>query len=157
MALTLKELATTGKFTYHAIAALVFLFMAHHIKAQDLNHNKWEHRIILIVSNDPDTSQVQEQLIAFTNQSKDLLDRKLLVYLVTAEKTILLDEFLEEKLAVNSSDLWDKYHSTNHPFKICLIGLDGGTKFTAHTVVKSQEIFDRIDTMPMRRNELKGN
>ena len=39
-------------------------------------------------------------------------------------------------------------------FKIMLYGLDGGMKLSSSTAVNTQEIFDLIDSMPMRRAEI---
>ena len=36
-----------------------------------------------------------------------------------------------------------------------LVGKDGGTKMVCDNPVKLQEVFDRIDSMPMRRQEMK--
>lgn len=156
MVLIPRELVTTGKFIYHAIAAIVLLFTINPIHAQDLKSQKWEHRIILILSNDSNSSKTNDQLTQFSNRNSELLERKILIYLITPESTVILDEFLEEKVVVKDKHLWKKHHSKDEPFIICLIGLDGGTKFTSYEVTKPSEIFDLIDSMPMRRSELRS-
>lgn len=42
-------------------------------------------------------------------------------------------------------------------FKVFLVGLDAGVKFESSTVQEPQRFFNLIDSMPMRRNEIKNN
>ena len=41
-------------------------------------------------------------------------------------------------------------------FVVLLVGKDGGEKFRSETPVPAQEVFRRIDAMPMRRREVGG-
>jgi len=40
-------------------------------------------------------------------------------------------------------------------FKAILIGKDGGVKLTRNEAIRLQEVFDRIDAMPMRQREMR--
>jgi hypothetical protein len=43
----------------------------------------------------------------------------------------------------------------NSEFEVKLIGLDGSVKNKETAVINPQKVFDLIDSMPMRRQELK--
>ena len=51
--------------------------------------------------------------------------------------------------------LYKKYNTTKNPFKIILIGLDGTIKLEENQVIAPSNIFNKIDQMPMRKQELK--
>lgn len=45
---------------------------------------------------------------------------------------------------------------TSENFSISLFGLDGGKKFSSTEIVESNVIFNLVDSMPMRRQELRN-
>lgn len=49
-----------------------------------------------------------------------------------------------------------KTDTTKQGFSIVLIGLDGGEKYKSNTVEKPDVFLNLIDTMPMRRQELRN-
>lgn len=44
----------------------------------------------------------------------------------------------------------------NTPFSVTLIGLDGGIKLETTEILKRKELYRIIDSMPMRRSEIKN-
>lgn len=50
---------------------------------------------------------------------------------------------------------WDIKESS--PFTFILIGRDGGEKYRSEKYVSHEELFGKIDAMPMRRSEIKKN
>ena len=42
-------------------------------------------------------------------------------------------------------------------FEVLLIGLDGGKKLQQNLLLSTQQLFDKIDAMPMRAQELRKN
>ncbi|OHX63799.1 hypothetical protein NH26_24710 [Flammeovirga pacifica] len=42
-------------------------------------------------------------------------------------------------------------------FEVVLIGLDGGVKLRQSTILSKKALYDKIDSMPMRRAELQEN
>ena len=47
-----------------------------------------------------------------------------------------------------------RFHVDPGKFTIILVGKDGGEKFTSNSPVEAQKLFDLIDAMPMRRDEM---
>ena len=98
--------------------------------AQELAQYQWKHRVIILCG-DSHSDSYQKQLNML---SAEELDAK----------------FADRKLIL----IKDSKEHCDDVFKIMLYGLDGGMKLSSSTVVKAQEIFDLIDSMPMRRAEI---
>lgn len=71
------------------------------------------------------------------------------------ERDIVIEQFCQNKENKN------KFTSLNIPsdssFTLILIGKDGGEKFRSYKPVSAKDIFDMVDVMPMRRQEIKSN
>ena len=98
--------------------------------AQELAQYQWQHRVIILCG-DSHSDSYQKQLNML---SAEELDAK----------------FADRKLIL----IKDSEEHCGDDFKIMLYGLDGGVKLSSSTAVKTQEIFDLIDSMPMRRAEI---
>lgn len=120
--------------------------------AQDLTEHRWQDRLIIISADSYQHPKLIQQLKEFQNKTTELADRKLIIYQITPTSYI---KGIENNQPTKNSTLYKKYNSTNKTFKVILIGLDGGLKLQSHKVVPAAQIFDQIDQMPMRQQELK--
>lgn len=108
----------------------------------DLSDYQWKYRIVII---DEQMVNANDQLIQLLAAKKELEDRELLVFLKTGNELICQNKELK---AINVR---------NNRFNgITLIGKDGGTKLQRKEKVDNQIIFDLIDSMPMRRAEIRS-
>ena len=98
--------------------------------AQELAQYQWQHRVIILCG-DSHSDSYQKQLNML---SAEELDAK----------------FADRKLIL----IKDSKEHCDADFKIMLYGLDGGMKLSSSTEVKAIEIFELIDSMPMRRAEI---
>ncbi|WP_299189849.1 DUF4174 domain-containing protein [uncultured Aquimarina sp.] len=120
--------------------------------SQDLNKHQWEDRLILIIADSYKNPKLVKQLKEFKNKSKYLQDRKLIVYQITPTS---YQTGIDKNTSTKSNAVYKEYNPSNEDFKIILLGLDGGTKLKSNKVLSSAQIFDQIDQMPMRRQELR--
>ena len=98
--------------------------------AQELAQYQWQHRVILLCGDhNSDTYQNQLNILSAEELEAELADRKLIL-------------------------IKDSEEHCGDDFKIMLYGLDGGVKLSSSTAVKAIEIFELIDSMPMRRAEI---
>jgi hypothetical protein len=131
----------------------ILLAATMNVQSQDLSTHQWKDRLILILTDDTDSSVYQDQIEELYSNPKGLNDRKLVIY------TVLPDKFKSDDMPnqgwVQSNELHKDYKKSDRPFEILLIGLDGGVKLRQSEFLSNEDLFGRIDQMPMRRNELR--
>lgn len=132
------------------ILSILVVLCCGHSHAQDLEQHRWKDRVILITANSEANQKLQQQLNALTQKDTALTDRKLVIYTVTPNTYTL--QFPNQRSV--SNDQYCANVPANTAFKIILVGLDGQIKLTSSTVVSSSTLFDTIDQMPMRKQEL---
>lgn len=61
---------------------------------------------------------------------------------------------------ISFSENEDTFHKwkvdKDEPFTFILVGKDGGEKYRSHKLVSHQELFGKIDAMPMRKSEIRN-
>ena len=125
---------------------------------QKLEKHQWTNRVLIVKTVDVQSNKYQEQVKEFTNSTEELIDRKLILYKINKEDFTLTNY---QNSALNSSGkvskkLAEGILNEKDNFEIILIGLDGGIKLQHTEVLTKQELFNTIDAMPMRRNEIKN-
>ncbi|MEM0990908.1 MAG: DUF4174 domain-containing protein [Pseudomonadota bacterium] len=106
------------------------------VDAPSLAPFRLEYRPIVIFA-DPDDPRLDQQLDMLEAAEPELIDRDNIVVLDTSPGSALRDRFSPGE------------------FTVILVGLDGGEKFRSDGVVQPGDLNALIDTMPMRRNELR--
>ena len=72
------------------------------------------------------------------------------------ERDIVIEQFFcQDKENKNKFTSWNV--PSDSIFTLVLIGRDGGEKFRSYKLVSAKAIFDMVDVMPMRRQEIKSN
>lgn len=119
----------------------------------DLTQFQWKNRLLLLFApnrNHPAFEALHQTLIT---QQAELSDRDVVVFEILESGTSNMDKadldpqtarFLREKFKVRQGD-----------FSVILIGKDGGIKMSNKNLTQLEEIFGLIDTMPMRREEMR--
>ena len=118
------------------------------LQAQQLGDLRWQHRILLLM--DPNGSpHCQQQLGAFKPHTAAMQERDLLLFVFDGKA--LLDQ-QGEKTPMGIREV------PNPAFEgVVLIGKDGGVKLRKPFPVLPEEIFERIDAMPMRKAEIRDD
>lgn len=116
------------------------------VSAQNVASHQWENRVLIISGTKSETTLVEQQFQQFKNKSKQLLERKLVLYKCINDNCMFYN-WIDKPKPV-------KIKNTFPTFSILLIGLDGGKKYTSHKLQQPNAIFKLIDTMPMRAQEL---
>jgi hypothetical protein len=131
----------------------LFFILKNDLMAQRLTDHLWENRVLLLFSPDKEQTAFQEQYQAFTAFKEKMQDRDLVLYQIfkRSGRTPQGEPLLEEKL--NS---WrKKWEVQPEDFQLILVGKDGGTKYQSSKKIDPSVIFDLIDSMPMRRAEMR--
>ncbi len=125
-----------------------------HSFGQEIGKNQWKNRVLILLTKDAENTEYGNQLTEFNGELINFNERKLVVYHVTPTSY---------KVGLNtttkpiSSMLYTKYKKTKSDFEVILIGLDGGIKLRQDSILTKQKLYTLIDSMPMRKNELKNN
>lgn len=122
--------------------------------AQDLKEYQWKNRLLIVVASDAALPLFRQQLAVLQADAQGLSERKLLIFQVlpTAYR-IGLDHNTKWNAGEN---LYERFARTGSPFTVLLIGLDGGVKVWQTDLMPLEELFGRIDAMPMRKAELRN-
>jgi len=116
--------------------------------AQNMDDFKWKNRILIFTDSDQKLSNAKAALAPFEALDKEVKERSLLLFIYS--KGFFYDKNGKPyKLAY-------KNHIPSSFKGILLLGKDGGIKFQEPYPVKTATIFDLIDSMPMRRAEMKN-
>jgi hypothetical protein len=133
--------------SHRLAAALLFTFInpviAMSLQDALLKDHLWKNRVIITFSSslrEPKLLALQKQIVekicAFTDRN--------LVHIDLLQGSADFDE-MSQQFAVSSSE-----------FQLLLLGKDGGVKLRSSTA-SLEDIFSLIDTMPMRRSEMRDD
>lgn len=129
---------------------LLLIAMSLSLPANPLDKYLWKNRILIVQSKGQ--NQALNQLLLKNQEA--LADRDLIVINLTTEKIKLANQIRptrEERTALLNKF---KLSKAEQPTFV-LIGKDGGEKSRQTQTLDLEKIFALIDTMPMRKNEMK--
>ena len=118
-----------------------------------LEFYQWKNRLLLVMApndSDPRLVAMEKRLSA---SKDDVRDRDMLtIRLLEAGFSGRADRPLSR---AEVQTLRQRYGAKPGGFSVILIGKDGGVKLVQEEQVSLQAVFDLIDTMPMRRREMR--
>ena len=119
----------------------------------DLDKFQWKNRLLFLFAadgNSPLFKNLQNEIIA---QKAEVEDRDLVVFEVLQKGASRMNAAPLDQQMVDS--IRDHFRVPQHTFTLILVGKDGGTKMKRHDQANLKEVFELIDSMPMRKNEMK--
>lgn len=115
---------------------------------------KWEKRILLIFSAEESAIQ-KEQLEVFQRHQEGLKERDLVIFEI---KEANVDHPDGRQYGAEAADkLRNQYKIPKDQFSVILIGKDGSEKLRQNEVLSAEKLFAVIDSMPMRKQEIRRN
>jgi len=128
----------------------IAIAMSSSMSSQSLDDLKWKNRILIISAPYTPDSLASKQVKLLNGDLNGLADRKLVVLMVDLDTITLPIKSISHDTRVDS--IPEKYVNHND-FQIILIGLDGTMKETYKRPVTTKVLFEKIDAMPMRKDE----
>lgn len=114
---------------------------------------KWDHRVLVIFSNDSESEAYRAQIEEFTGNSAGFDDRDLVQFSIFKNGCSL---FENQTISDESATGIRKYVEPDEDeFSIYLIGKDGGIKLSQSELLTTETLFRVIDRMPMRQREMR--
>ena len=132
------------------ITIILFMSMTT-LNGQPLDKHQWKDRLILVFSQIPDERRAVEQLERFKDEAAAVKDRDLLIYRISPGMVNGPDD----KLLTTAEWFYKYYRVGKDEFNVILIGKDGGEKLRSEELIPPEKIFELIDSMPMRRAEMR--
>ncbi|NAY92490.1 DUF4174 domain-containing protein [Muricauda sp. JGD-17] len=120
------------------IFLILIIFVVIPMNAQNLSDYRWKKRLVLLVSFDFESSLVKSQIQCLEKTSIELKERDMLMLKLYPT---------DQKLTV--------FNIGNNFEGVLLIGKDGGLKARYPYVVKPNTLFELVDSMPMRKSEMR--
>jgi hypothetical protein len=114
---------------------------------------RWQNRLLLVFSpteSDPRFLAIDQNL---SKARLDVEDRDLVVFRIFEKARSRVGE--QPLVPEDAEKLRSGFEISHGKFTVILIGKDGGVKMVREGRVELREIFDRIDIMPMRRQEMR--
>ena len=126
------------------------------VKAQNLEKHTWKNRILIVKTSDSASAIYQQQIKEFRNATDEMEVRKFVLYKIDKDDFELTDftnPALNDSGKIAGKPI-EKTLDKKENFEVILIGLDGGIKLRQTEVLTKEALFNIVDAMPMRRNEL---
>lgn len=119
----------------------------------NLSSQKWQNRVLLIFAPSVDNRDYQQQMQLFDQHQNGFTDRDLvLVQVLATDKSYANKQLIDESSVAN---LRSRFGVDKDNFRVILVGKDGGVKRQDATPVPATAIFEQIDAMLMRQQEMR--
>jgi Domain of unknown function (DUF4174) len=112
-----------------------------------LESMQWKKRVVMVYCPKVSDTEFKLQKKWLSEVGKDIMERDLTV-IDCVESNLSAEDALHLK---------ERFKYTPNHFCFWLIGKDGEVKLISNKPVKPEQLFGLIDSMPMRREEMKKN
>jgi hypothetical protein len=120
--------------------------------ARPLDDLRWQQRVIVIMAASGEDPALVDQETRLRAAAADLAERDVVLITATGD-TVTIDGATSN---VPTADQFRQaYAGGTSGFQVLLIGKDGGVKLRSGEPVAAADVFALIDSMPMRRREMR--
>jgi hypothetical protein len=142
---------TYGRKLFLPVLAAVSMLAGSHAMAQGaLDLYRWKSRLLVISAPNAKDDRLIEQIADLAAHGSEIGERDLMIVKVIGDRVEASDGALLPASAVRAAT-----GLAPGRFGVALIGKDGGEKFKRDRPVTAAMLFETIDAMPMRQNEMK--
>ena len=139
-------------FTFIAVAVTLMLSIST-ASGTDLTPYRWQNRLLLVFSPTDSDTDFENFNRALSDELLEVNDRDLIVIRVFEKGLSRLGE--QPMSPEDAETLRRRFGVESGRFTLVLVGKDGGVKLVRQDRAELREVFDRIDSMPMRRREMR--
>jgi hypothetical protein len=119
----------------------------------DLGDYKWNSRVLIVFSPNTFNADYRDQTKALKTSKSGVKDRDLEVFYALDQSSALAKgKIIPDDEAAN---LRNQFDVPSQNFTTILIGKDGTEKLRSSGAISSNKLFKTIDSMPMRKLEMK--
>lgn len=114
---------------------------------------RWANRPLLIFAPSDDDPRLVRQRRPLADRAKGVAERDMVLIEVTGNRVTQDGRQVGGPKTI--AELRQQYDVSAEDFWVILVGKDGTAKLRRETPVGADELFERIDSMPMRRREMR--
>ncbi|MEO1693625.1 MAG: DUF4174 domain-containing protein [Pseudomonadota bacterium] len=114
---------------------------------------QWKKRPLIIFAPANDTAAWLQQRTLLTSRRRGLRERDMVVIAVLGDRVTTL---VGRGPGRSAAALRRRFGVDKDRFRVLLVGKDGGVKLASSAPVSTKRLFGLIDSMPMRRREMRG-
>jgi hypothetical protein len=119
----------------------------------DLNQFQWKNRLLFIFAPDKGDAFFQVLQSEISTHPYEISERDLVVFKIFENGPSYQEDIqIDHRTA---AAIRTKFAAPLGNFTCILVGKDGGVKLRQNSQVKLEQVFDLIDAMPMRREEMR--
>ena len=119
----------------------------------DLDTYRWKNRLLLVFAPTPSLPGFAAFDRDLARRTAEVSDRDVIVFRILEKAPSRVEE--KPLSSKEAEALRHRFSVKPGRFTVILIGKDGGVKMVREHDADLQEIFDRIDSMPMRQQEMR--
>lgn len=119
--------------------------------AQNLDTYQWKNRIILLNEANLESDWLKAQVKRLRSDIGELNERELVVFIIANGAVYDMEKNITD---LDAGIIKEQFGLTEFQ-GLALIGKDGSVKLKEPFIVNPKTIFELIDSMPMRRSEIK--
>lgn len=121
--------------------------------SMDLRQFQWKSRLLFLFAPDRNDLSFNGLKNEISARKREMADRDLFVFeVLESGESFLGTKTLKTEDAMT---LRKRFDVSPESFTVVLVGKDGGVKLNRNTRVSLQDVFDLIDAMPMRQEEMR--
>lgn len=113
----------------------------------DLAQHRWKDRLLVLFAPSPDDPRLVRQERALRAETRALRERDLVRIVVLPHATA--------PKGYDPAALRRAYRVRPGDFRVLLVGKDGGVKRSSAVPLPLRSLFEQIDAMPMRKEEVR--
>lgn len=130
-----------------------FILDRNYALPMDLTQFQWKKRLLFLFAPDASHPIYEKLRNEIAKQADEVQDRDLVIFEIFEQGASRMNtEPIDRQTAAS---IRDQFAVPSQGFAIILIGKDGGVKLKREDYVILADIFNLIDSMPMRQNEMR--
>lgn len=114
---------------------------------------RWKNRLVVLTAPSPDDPLLKEQLELFRDEEEGLKERDLRIIRIHGKGQAFVDTLPLDPESVEN--ILEATGLDTESFTFTLFGKDGTPKLSSPAPVPVENLYARIDRMPMRRREIQ--
>ena len=116
-------------------------------------------RILFVFASQSADPRFQQQIAALAGHDREFADRNLILIPVLARWTIVDKDLFDRNAPFSAMEEQKyarrRYKAGSDAFTVVLVGKDGEEKMRSHVPLSAHKLFEMIDAMPMRKQEMR--